>query len=74
MGASGAQWAGVRAFLTARTGMSLRGAQVRRLDEKLAERSHGLTPPQFLNHLKSPSGAQALEELARLLYPETFGP
>lgn len=63
MEAAGAQWAGVRAFLTARTGMSLSGPQVRRLDERLAERSRGLTPPQYLNFIKSPSGAQELEEL-----------
>lgn len=63
MGAAGAQWAGVRAFLTARTGMSLSGPQVRRLDERLDTRSRGLTPQQYLNFLKSPAGALELEEL-----------
>ncbi len=63
MGATGAQWAGVRAFLTARTGMSLSGPQVRRLDERLDVRSRGLTPQQYLNFLKSPAGALELEEL-----------
>ncbi|MFP2913058.1 CheR family methyltransferase, partial [Pyxidicoccus sp. 3LFB2] len=43
--------------------MSLSGPQVRRLDERLAARSPGLTPQQYLNHLKSPSGALELEEL-----------
>jgi chemotaxis protein methyltransferase CheR len=63
VGTAEAQWAGVRAFLTARTGMSLSGPQVRRLDARLAARSHGLTPQQYLNHLKSPSGTLELEEL-----------
>jgi chemotaxis protein methyltransferase CheR len=61
--AAGAQWAGVRAFLTARTGMSLSGPQVRRLDARLAARSRDLTPQQYLNFIKSPSGALELEEL-----------
>jgi chemotaxis protein methyltransferase CheR len=61
--ASHAQWAEVRAFLTARTGMSLSGPQVRRLDERLAARGRGLTPHQYLMFLKSPSGEAELEEL-----------
>ncbi|MCP3140651.1 CheR family methyltransferase [Pyxidicoccus xibeiensis] len=43
--------------------MSLSGPQVRRLDDRLAERSRGLTPHQYLMFLKSPSGALELEEL-----------
>jgi chemotaxis protein methyltransferase CheR len=53
----------VRAFLTERTGLSLSGPQVRRLDERLTLRSRGLTPQQYLNLLKSPAGALELEEL-----------
>lgn len=61
--ASGGQWGGVRAFLTARTGMALSGPQIRRLDDRLAERCRGLTPHQYLAFLKSPSGAAELEGL-----------
>nr|WP_246356756.1 CheR family methyltransferase [Pyxidicoccus fallax] len=43
--------------------MALSGPQVRRLDERLDARSRGLTPQQYLNYLKSPSGARELEEL-----------
>ncbi|MBZ4418905.1 protein-glutamate O-methyltransferase CheR [Myxococcus sp. RHSTA-1-4] len=43
--------------------MALSGPQVRRLDERLDARSRGLTPQQYLNFLKSPSGALELEEL-----------
>ncbi|WP_420718379.1 CheR family methyltransferase [Pyxidicoccus sp. MSG2] len=43
--------------------MSLSGPQVRRLDERLGARSRDLTPQQYLNFLKSPSGALELEEL-----------
>ncbi|MFP2934124.1 CheR family methyltransferase, partial [Pyxidicoccus sp. 3LG] len=43
--------------------MALSGPQVRRLDDRLAERSRGLTPHQYLMFLKSPSGALELEEL-----------
>ncbi|MFP2958876.1 CheR family methyltransferase [Myxococcus sp. 1LA] len=61
--ADGAQWSGVRAFLSARTGMALSGPQVRRLDERLAARSQGLTPHQYLMFLQSPSGVTDLEDL-----------
>ncbi|NVJ09308.1 methyltransferase domain-containing protein [Myxococcus sp. AM001] len=61
--ADGAPWAGVRAFLSARTGMALSGPQVRRLDERLAARSLGLTPHQYLMFLQSPSGVTDLEDL-----------
>ncbi|AGC46919.1 chemotaxis protein methyltransferase CheR [Myxococcus stipitatus DSM 14675] len=63
MRASGGQWASVRAFLTARTGMALSGPQIRRLDDRLAERCRGLTPHQYLAFLKSPTGAADLEGL-----------
>ncbi|QSQ27996.1 chemotaxis protein CheR [Pyxidicoccus parkwayensis] len=43
--------------------MSLSGPQVRRLDERLVARSQGLTPQQYLNFIKSPSGALELEAL-----------
>ncbi|QDE84782.1 CheR family methyltransferase [Myxococcus xanthus] len=59
----GAPWSGVRAFLSARTGMALSGPQVRRLDERLAARSQGLTPHQYLMFLQSPSGVTDLEDL-----------
>ncbi|WP_095959960.1 CheR family methyltransferase [Corallococcus macrosporus] len=61
--ADGAPWSGVRAFLSARTGMALSGPQVRRLDERLAARSQGLTPHQYLMFLQSPSGVTDLEDL-----------
>ncbi|MCP3169493.1 CheR family methyltransferase [Myxococcus qinghaiensis] len=43
--------------------MSLSGPQIRRLDDRLAERCRGLTPHQYLAFLKSPSGAAELEGL-----------
>nr|WP_254627428.1 CheR family methyltransferase [Myxococcus sp. CA040A] len=43
--------------------MALSGPQIRRLDDRLAERCRGLTPHQYLAFLKSPSGAAELEGL-----------
>ncbi len=43
--------------------MALSGPQVRRLDERLAARSQGLTPHQYLMFLQSPSGVTDLEDL-----------
>ncbi len=63
MGARDSQWADVRAFLTARTGMALSGPQMRRLDERLAARGGGLSPHQYLMFLRSPAGEAELEEL-----------
>ena len=65
--AEGAQWSAVRAFLTAHTGMALSGPQLRRLEARLAARSQGLTPHQYLMFLKSPAGATDLEDLITAL-------
>ncbi|MBZ4406936.1 CheR family methyltransferase [Myxococcus faecalis] len=43
--------------------MALSGPQIRRLDDRLAERCRGLTPHQYLAFLKSPTGAAELEGL-----------
>ncbi|WP_342382045.1 methyltransferase domain-containing protein [Myxococcus stipitatus] len=43
--------------------MALSGPQIRRLDDRLAERCRGLTPHQYLAFLKSPTGAADLEGL-----------
>ncbi|KFE72332.1 Chemotaxis protein methyltransferase CheR [Hyalangium minutum] len=53
----------VQAYIAARTGMALSGAQRRRLDERLTVLQGSLSEQQYLLHLQSPSGAADLSTL-----------